>query len=100
MSSTQIEQRDDGTIFIRGALQLDAVNSLFHQIDFSKYSGQKVRFNLSAVEGVDSAGLALCLHWISEAEKQDVKIIFQSVPAKMLRLASMNQLEDLFCEAD
>lgn len=100
MDTAQIDQRDDGMVLVRGTLKSDTVKPIFRGIDFGKFSGRQVRVDLGAVDGVDSAGVALCLDWISQAAKEGVQVVFQKVPDQMLRLASMNQLEDLFSEPD
>ena len=81
---------------MHGSLQLDTVSSIYDRINFDQLSDQKILIDLSAVESVDSAGLALCLCWISQAQSQIVSIAFSGVPEQMRRLASMNRVEDLF----
>ncbi len=81
-----------------GSLQHDTVSSLFERINFNQLSNQNILIDLSAVESVDSAGLALCLFWISQAQSHVVSIAFRGVPEQMQRLASMNRVEDLFLE--
>ena len=98
MQPAQIDQRADGMVFIRGSLKFDTVKALCHSIDFSQYSGRQVRVDLSDVDGIDSAGVALCVDWVSQAVKEGVQIEFQKAPDQMLRLASMNQLENLFAD--
>lgn len=98
MQPAQIEQRADGMIVVRGPLKFNTVKALCHSIDFSQHSGRQVRVNLSEVDGIDSAGVALCVDWVSQAAKEGAQIVFQKAPDQMLRLASMNQLENLFAD--
>ena len=100
MSSTQINQLSDGTIVVRGALHLDTVSSLFRCIDFSQYAEHTAEIDLSQVVSVDSAGVALCLDWITQAADKDVNVIFRGMSKQMQRLVSMNQLDDLFTRRD
>ena len=98
MQPAQIDQRADGMVFIRGSLKFDTVKALCHSIDFSQYSGRQVQVDLSEVDGIDSAGVALCVDWVSQAAKEGAQIEFHKAPDQMLRLASMNQLENLFVD--
>ena len=74
----------------------DGIYNKMKKLNFNQLSDQNVLIDLSAVEGVDSAGLALCLFWISQAQSQIVAISFRGVPEQMRRLASMNRVDDLF----
>ena len=96
MTSAKIVQHNDGLVEVQGSLQLDTVSSLYDRINFDQLSGRNILIDLSAVESVDSAGLALCLCWIGQAQSRIVSIAFRGVPEQMRRLASMNRLEDLF----
>ncbi len=98
MGSATIDQRPGGTVVVRGALQLDTVSSLLKGIDFNRARGQEILIDLSDVESVDSAGLALCLEWISMAQRKVVTVSFKGVPEQMRRLADLNQVGDLFAE--
>lgn len=99
MQPVQIDQRADGMVSIRGSLKFDTVKALCHRIDFSQHSGRQVRVDLSEVDGIDSAGVALCVDWVSQAAKEGAQIVFHKAPDQMLRLASMNQLENLFADS-
>ena len=96
MNSAKLVQHNDGLVEVHGSLQHDTVSSLYDRIKFNQLSDQNVLIDLSAVESVDSAGLALCLFWISQAQSHIVSIEFRGVPEQMRRLASMNRVDDLF----
>ena len=96
MTSAKLVQHNDGLVEVHGSLQHDTVSLLYDRINFKKFSDQKILIDLSAVESVDSAGLALCLFWISQAQSHIVSIAFRGAPEQMRRLASMNRVEDLF----
>ena len=96
MNSAKLVQHNDGLVEVHGSLQHDTVSSLYDRIKFNQLSDQNVLIDLSAVESVDSAGLALCLSWISQAQSHIVSIEFRGVPEQMRRLASMNRVDDLF----
>ncbi len=94
--SVQIEQQPGGKVVVSGALQLDTVASLHRSIDFSQLSARQVVVDLSDITLVDSAGLALCLEWISQAHANSVEINFENIPEQLQRLVKMNRLDDLF----
>ncbi len=85
---------------LQGALEFDAVASLFERVNFDDLADPAIRIDLSGIDSVDSAGLALCLEWISLANSRSVAIVFRGVPEQLRRLASLNQVEDLFAESD
>ena len=96
MSQAHIEQTGGGTLVVRGALKLDTVAALAGGIDFDRLNGSQTQIDLSQVEGIDSAGVALCLDWISQAKTAGVEVKFFGLPEQMQRLVSMNGLDDLF----
>jgi len=95
-AATYIDQRADGTVAVRGELRFGTVAKLCRSIDFSALPGSAVTVDLSGVDRVDSAGLALCLEWVSQAQGQAVAITFRSAPEQLQRLVRMNRLDDLF----
>ncbi len=95
MNRAQIEQQA-GTIVLTGMLRLDTVASLYGRIDFTQLSNQPVTIDLSGVDAVDSAGLALCVDWIKQAQHASAAITFRGVPEQLQRLVRMNGLDDLF----
>jgi len=51
--------------------------------------------DLTAVDRVDSAGLALLVAWVRLAKKRQISIRFHNAPRQLLALASANRLEQL-----
>ncbi len=86
----------DGTILIQGSVIFDTVGTLYAQMNRVEAAASTVRMDWSKVEMVDSSGIALCLNWIEQAQKENVKIVFVNVPEQMKRLIRINQVRDLF----
>lgn len=99
MDRVHIDQQAQ-TVVLTGVLQLDTVTSLYGGIDFKQLSNPCVTIDLSGINAVDSAGLALCLDWIKQARDASIAITFRHVPEQLQRLVRMNQLDDLFADPD
>ncbi len=95
-----MDQQRNGTVVLRGALQFDTVTALVDSLNFDQWPDRRVLIDLSAVESVDSAGLALCLEWVSRAQSRAIVIAFRGVPEKLRRLAELNHVADLFAEPE
>jgi phospholipid transport system transporter-binding protein len=51
--------------------------------------------DLSGVTAGDSAGLAVLVEWISAARERGTSVRYESVPAQILAIARISDLEDL-----
>jgi phospholipid transport system transporter-binding protein len=51
--------------------------------------------DLSKVQQTDSAGLALLLEWLAQANRQGCRVSIQGLPASLLSVARMCHLDGL-----
>ncbi len=58
----------------------------------------EVRMDLAAVREVDSAGLALLVHWDNLAAASAGKLTYTNAPAQLREMAKITGLEALFDE--
>ncbi len=89
-----IHHRGGGLWSVTGALDMASVPSVFGQTA-GLFDNAPVVIDLAAVERIDSAGLALMVHWLRESRRLGVAIRFQHIPVRLLPLAKMCGLEQL-----
>ena len=82
-------------ITVSGELRLDTVSSVYRNVNLLPGGIQSIEIGLSGVTQADSAGVALCVEWISQARKKGVPITFTDVPEVLMRIARVNKLEEL-----
>ncbi len=79
---------------LEGAMTFETVaQRFFHPPDFT---AGDLLLDLSQVEDVDSGGLALLLHWRSQAQAAACRLRFVNVPRKLRNLARLSGLEAVF----
>ncbi|MEA3412724.1 MAG: STAS domain-containing protein [Pseudomonadota bacterium] len=85
------------SLALSGCLDAASVPALwrFSEQKLSQCVGREVSMDLTAVDRVDSAGLALLVAWVRLAKKRQVTIRFLNAPRQLLALASANRLEHL-----
>ncbi|MBS0387564.1 MAG: STAS domain-containing protein [Proteobacteria bacterium] len=86
----------DGHYTLQGALTLATVAGLREQgrAAFGKASGAIV-VEMSKVERADSGGLALLVDWLAWAKGAHREMKFTALPAALLALARVSDVEDL-----
>jgi phospholipid transport system transporter-binding protein len=71
-------------------------------LDESKelFSGHAtIEIDLGAVTRADSAGLALLLEWVNWAHRSDRRLRFRNLPAQILCIAEISEVEDMLPRA-
>ena len=58
-------------------------------------TGASLRVSLAQVTHVDSAGLAVLLDWLREAEQRGCRLEFADLPPALLRLAAISEVDGL-----
>jgi phospholipid transport system transporter-binding protein len=58
-------------------------------------AGERWVVDLAGVGAGDSAGVAVLVEWLSAAAARGAEVRFESVPAQMLAIARISELEDL-----
>lgn len=56
---------------------------------------ERVRLDLSGVERINSAGLALVIEWLREARHESKELEIHNPPAELMAMASICDVEDL-----
>ncbi len=84
---------DHERMLISGPLTLQTVGEIA-AIPFSDTQAVRV-IDLSQIEKVDSAAVALLLHWVRQAEKIQGRLSFINVPKNLHSLAALYDVADI-----
>lgn len=60
--------------------------------------GQPCTIDLSGVTEADSAGLGVLVEWLATARKRGGSIRYEGIPAQILAVARISDLEDLLAD--
>lgn len=82
-------------IQLSGELSFATVNQILEQAEQMFEPITDLDINLAEVRRSDSAGLALLVHWIRQANDTNKKIVFHNIPAQMLAIADASGLNEL-----
>ena len=78
-----------------GALHFTTVTALLHAGAAAIANGKASIIDLSGVIDSDSSGLALLIEWLSIARAERRPIHYQNVPAQLLQLARLSDVDEL-----
>ena len=78
-----------------GALEFSTAADAHAQLQRCLVAGVRVRIDCSALERIDSAGLAVLLDTVALAREQGVELTYVELPAGVLRLARLSGVEAL-----
>jgi phospholipid transport system transporter-binding protein len=96
MSEATLEALGEGRFRVAGDLDYETVERLLEQDDALFSPGlSAIEVDLSAVEHSTSVGLALMLEWLRQARSRNIEIRFVHVPARILGIARLSQLESI-----
>lgn len=95
MSAAHLEPAGDGHFRLAGVLSFATVPGLWQQTR-GLFAGQAaVKIDLRGVERSDSAGLALLVEWMREAERHKTRLQFVNMPSQMLAIARVSGLDHI-----
>jgi len=96
VSSASIEGRGGGNYAVSGDLGFESADALLAQSrDLFVESAPQLSIDLSGVSDADSAGLALMLEWLRWAAAHQRRLRFENVPARLLAIAGLSDLDKL-----
>lgn len=89
-------ENDNGGFQVKGALTFATVPALVELINTKNTSGESaVVVDLSGVTHSDSAGLALLLQWLGNAQQTGGDLKFVNIPDQVKRFININGLADI-----
>ncbi|MDX1698254.1 MAG: STAS domain-containing protein [Thiohalobacterales bacterium] len=80
---------------LSGDLDFATVPALLGHRGAEMRAGSNIRVDLSAVTRTDSAGLALMVEWLREAERTGLVMTFENVPEQLQSIARVSGLEEI-----
>jgi phospholipid transport system transporter-binding protein len=87
-----------GRLEARGAMSYEsAARALQTGLELMPH-GQPCTVDLSRVTEADSAGLAVLVEWLATARKRGTAIHYEGIPAQILAVARISDLEDLLTD--
>ena len=89
-----LRQNGHGRFSLSGDLTAETARSLFDRMP--KFGGGEVNVDLESVHEVDSAGLALLVHWSNLAAASSGRLTFTGAPTQLRQMAKITGLEELF----
>lgn len=95
MSEVRIEARGEGRFEISGELSFDSVPGALRASVEPFAAGEALEIDLGGIVRADSAGIALLLEWMRRARRAGKTIRFSRVPAQMLSIIELGDLEEL-----
>lgn len=101
MATTDIKETGDGQFAVEGELSKLTVPTIWKRANaMIQAADQNLLIDLKGVTRTDSAGLALLLEWMTLARKKQLQIHFRNLPAQLLKIADVSDLEDILPLAD
>jgi len=86
---------NNNLIQLGGELSFSTVSQILEQSEKSFEPINALDIDLAQVSRSDSAGLALLVHWIRQANSSNKKIVFHNIPKQMLAIADVSGLNEL-----
>lgn len=98
MAKFEIQRVADGRLEASGALGFEsAIHALPSGLALIE-QGKPCTINLSRVTEADSAGLAVLVEWLATARARGAKIRYEGIPAQILAVARISDLESLLTD--
>ena len=95
MASFAIAPAEGGRLVATGELSFETAARALQQGNALIGRGGRWVFDLSHVESGDSAGVAVLVEWLATARAVDATVRYEGVPAQMLAIARISDLEAL-----
>ncbi|SJL83624.1 STAS domain-containing protein [Vibrio palustris] len=80
---------------LQGALDRDTVPKLWESLSQWTADVEQVTVSLASVERVDSAGMAMLIHLIENAKRQNCHIMLSFVPKQLGMLFQLSNIEQM-----
>lgn len=95
MRAAHLDFCTDGTLLLSGDIDLLSVLPLWQ--DATRHFRERfpVRVDLAQVGRCDSAGVALLVEWLRQAQARGLSLTFVNIPAQMRAIIQVADLEDV-----
>jgi phospholipid transport system transporter-binding protein len=95
MSTGALNDLGEGRFAVVGAMSFETSGQLLAASKQTFFDYSVLEVDLSGVDEVDSAGLALLLEWVGWARNDIREIRFRDVPEKLRGIARISEVEEL-----
>jgi len=93
--SAEFELKDGERSSVTGVLHFTTVTALLGQGSEAIAGGRAAVIDLAGVKDSDSSGLALLIEWLSVARAAKRNLRYENIPAQLLQLARLSDVEEL-----
>lgn len=97
--AASLETLEGGRSRVVGSLDFTTVTHLLPLGDAAIQAGRAATVDLSGVTGSDSSGLALLVEWLSVAQAAQRALRYENIPAQIIQLARLSDVEELLTAA-
>lgn len=94
-AAARLESHGGGRYSVHGGLVLETVLALLEASTREFAREPAVEIDLAAVSDADSAGLALLLEWLREAQSAGRGLAYRAVPARLDAIARIGGVREL-----
>ena len=91
-AAAELQATGEGAFALKGALTYASAPSLWRQGKRIFHGGGDATVDLARVTQGDSAGLALLISWLQEAERRKVELRFLNIPKQLLLIARTSRV--------
>ncbi len=91
-------QENGSKVTLSGCLDRDSVPQLWHSLQQWHPKSGNIECSLQELQRVDSAGMAMLLHLIEHAKKQNCHIMFSFVPEQLSTLFTLSNVDSIVAE--
>lgn len=95
MAPFSIDAATPGRLVASGELSFATAAAALLEGDALIGQGGDWVVDLSRIESGDSAGVAVLVEWLATAQSRGVAVRYEGIPAQMLAIARISDLEDL-----
>jgi phospholipid transport system transporter-binding protein len=95
VKQVQFEIIDDERVRLSGELNFSTVSGLEEQSKKLFKENNSIILDLKEVKRADSAGVALLVEWVRQAESHHCKVNFTNIPEQMLSIARVSALDTI-----
>lgn len=95
MSSASIRSGSDGVLHLCGEVVIASAPVLLAEARELFAGRSQIVLDMAEVKRVDSSGLALMLEWLQLARDRNISLRFRNIPASLLRIARLSNVEQL-----
>lgn len=100
MAESGLANAGDGRWLLKGELSFSSVPALLEDSATAMAGSHEILVDLKGVHRADSAGLALLVAWLREAERNGRVISFVNVPEQLLAIARLCGLVEILSFQD